>query len=239
VIDRHLMKLRARDDINRDEETAIRSGVARVRRLSADETLVKAFKAVDVCSILVSGLAARVKDMRDGQRQISELHTPGDFADLHSFTLKYLEHDIVALTDCEFAIVPHTAMKAITERHPHLTRVYWFSTNLDGAVHREWVVSLGRRHAAARMAHLFCELHVRLGLVGLAPDNGYSLPLTQAELAQCLGLSDVHVNRTLMQLRGEGLVEFRGGRLDIKDLAALRELAEFDDSYLYLDRRPR
>lgn len=239
MIHHHLMKLRARDDISPAEEAAIRNAVVRTRSLSADETLVKAFDEVDVCSILVSGLAARVKDMRDGQRQISELHTPGDFADLHSFTLKYLEHDIVALTACEFAIVPHAAMRSITDQHRHLTRVYWFATNLDGAVHREWVVSLGRRDAAGRMAHLFCELHIRLGLVGLVRDDAYSLPLTQAELAQCLGLSDVHVNRTLMQLRSEGLVEFRSGHLSIKDLDALRDVAEFDASYLYLGRRPR
>jgi CRP-like cAMP-binding protein len=213
--------------------------VAGVRRVQADEVLVRAFEPVAVCSILVSGLACRVKQMQDGRRQISELHTPGDFADLHSFSLKYLEHDIVALTACEFAIVPHANIHALTERQPHLTRVYWFATNLDAAIHREWVVSLGRRDAISRMAHLFCEMNVRLGLVGLVSGGSFSFPLTQAELAECLGLSDVHVNRTLMQLRSDGLLEFNNGRLAIRDLQALERLAEFDPAYLYLDKRPR
>lgn len=239
MIDRHLMKLRARDDISAEEETIIRSAVTGVRRLAADEVLVRAFDPVDVCSILLSGLAGRMKQMLDGQRQISELHTPGDFADLHSFSLKYLEHDVVALTDCEFAIVPHANIRDLTERHPHLTRVYWFATNLDAAIHREWVVSLGRRDAAARMSHLFCELHVRLGLVGLTSAASFAFPLTQVELAECLGLSYVHVNRTLMQLRGDGLVEFKNGRLTILDVEGLERLAEFDRGYLYLDKRPR
>ena len=133
----------------------------------------------------------------------------------------------------------HDRLKALTEEFPHLTRLYWFMTNLDAAIHREWVLSLGRRSALARVAHLFCELQVKLGIVGLADESGYALGLTQADLAECLGLTPVHVNRTLRQLREGGLVEFRGGRVAIGDLAGLRRAAEFDPAYLYLDRRPR
>jgi len=239
MIERHLMKLRARSPLSAEEEATIRAAVSGVRRLKPDETLVRAFEPVNVCSILVSGFAARVRQLADGRRQTSELHTPGDFADLHSFTLKYLDHDVVAMTDCEFAIVPHDRIRGITEQHPGLTRTYWFATNLDAAIHRELVVSLGRREATGRMAHLFCELHVRLGLVGLVEGDAFDLPLTQAEMAECLGLSSVHVNRTLMQLRSLGLVEWTAGRASILNLEALRRLADFDPGYLYLDKHPR
>lgn len=183
--------------------------------------------------------APRHRRGEGGRRQICEIHTPGDFADLHSFTLKHLEHDILALTECELAIVSHGAMRDITEQNPHLTRLYWFATNLDASIHREWVMSLGRRDALSRMAHLFCELHVRLGLVDLVADAAFDLPLTQAEMAECLGLSNVHVNRTLMQLRSGGLIELRANRLAILDLERIRRIAQFDDGYLYLDKQPR
>ena len=142
MIDKHLMKLRARDDISAEEEAAIRASVREVVRVPADRVVVRERQPIDYSTILLSGIAARRKDMRDGRRQYTELHVAGDFTDLHSFTLKYLDHDIVALSDCSFAVVPHENLKMITERHPHLTRVYWFGTNLDAAIHREWVLAL-------------------------------------------------------------------------------------------------
>jgi CRP-like cAMP-binding protein len=239
MIDRHLMKLRARDEIDAQEEAAIRWAVAGTRELPSDRIAIRAGETLDHSTLLLDGVMARYKDLRDGQRQITELHVAGDFADLHSFTLKRLDHNVMAMTQCTVAIVPHERLKAITERHPHLTRVYWFSTNLDAAIHREWEVSLGRRNAASRLASLFCELRVRLGIVGLADADGFQLPLTQAELSECLGMTSIHTNRTLRELREQGLVEFRGGRVAIRDLAGLERLAEFDPAYLYLEKRAR
>lgn len=239
MIERHLLKLRARDDLNSAEEAAIRGAVLEIRDLPADQTFIRAGVELNHSTILLDGLMARHKDLREGQRQITELHVGGDFADLHSFTLKRLDHHVMTLTPCRVALVPHDNLKAITERFPHLTRVYWFATNLDAAIHRDWELSLGRRSAISRVAHLFCELHVRLGLVGLAEGLEYDLSLTQEELSECLGLTSVHVNRTLKELREGRLVEFRGSRVSIGDLARLRHVAEFDPAYLYLEKRPR
>ena len=239
MIDAHLMKLRARDEIGAEEEEAIRGSISDVKEVRADTIVVRAHQPVDTCNILISGIACRYKDLRDGSRQITELHVSGDYTDLHSFTLKYLDHDIGALTDCRFAIVPHERMRDITERFPHLTRIYWFATNLDAAIHREWELSLGRRSALSRLAHMFCELKVRLDIVGLAGERSYALPLTQADLSECLGLTSVHVNRTLKELRESGLVSFRSGEVDILDWEGLKRAAEFDPAYLYLDRRSR
>jgi CRP-like cAMP-binding protein len=153
--------------------------------------------------------------------------------------LKSLDHDVVALSDCSFAIVPHERLKEITERHPHLARVYWFATNLDAAIHRAWEVSLGSRSALGRMAHLFCEMYTRLQLVGLTRGTSYDLPISQQELAEMLGMTPVHANRTLQQLRKQGMLDFAGGLVTIHDMAALKRVAEFDASYLYLDRQQR
>ncbi|HEX8257559.1 MAG TPA: Crp/Fnr family transcriptional regulator [Allosphingosinicella sp.] len=239
MIEAHLSKLRARDELSEEEERAIRGAVSEVREFPADKTIIRAEQELSVSTLLLDGLMCRYKDLRDGQRQITELHVAGDFADLHSMTLKRLDHNVMTLTPCRAAIVPHDRLKAITEQHPHLTRVYWFSTNMDAAIHREWAVSLGRRAALSRVAHLFCELYVRLGIVGLADDTGYALGLTQTDLAECLGLTSVHINRTLKELRERGLVEFRGGRVTIHDRAGLERVAEFNPSYLYLERRRR
>ena len=239
MIDKHLMKLRARDEISAEEEAAIRAAVSHSIDVRADRLAVRERELMDHSMILLSGIAARRKDMRDGRRQYTELHVAGDFTDLHSFTLKYLDHDIVALSDCSFALVPHENLKKITERHPHLTRVLWFSTNVDAAIHREWVVSLGSRSALARMAHLFCEMFVRMELVGLTRGLCYDFPISQQELGEMLGITSVHANRTLQQLRKQGVVEFAGGLVTIRDVAALKATAEFDASYLYLDRRTR
>jgi CRP-like cAMP-binding protein len=136
-----------------------------------------------------------------------EIHVPGDFADLHGFTLKQLDHDLRSITECVIGYVPHERLMELTEKHAHLTRVYWLSTNIDAAISREMGLSLGQRSAISRMAHLFCELHARLDVITRTDGETFEFPLTQRELAECLGLTVVHVNRTIQELRRKGLVE--------------------------------
>ena len=238
MIDKHLRKLRARDEISVEEERVIREAAGIAHEVAARKTIIRAGDLLSSSTLLLDGLMCRYKDLRNGERQITELHVAGDFVDLHSFTLKRLDHNIMTLTPCRIALVPHERLTRITEEHPHLARIYWFTTNLDAAIHREWELSLGRRTALSKTAHLLCELQVRLGLVGLADDSGYDLRLTQIDLAECLGLTAVHVNRTLRQLREQGLVAVTKGRVEILDHAGLRKVAEFDPAYLYLERRP-
>jgi CRP-like cAMP-binding protein len=239
VIGRHLQRLRARDEISTEEEHAIRAAVDRQIDYPAGKTIIRAGEELTHSTILLDGFMARYKDLRGGERQISELHVPGDFVDLHGFTLKRLDHGIATLTACRVATVPHERLEAITRDHPHLTRVYWFSTNLDASIHREWELSLGRRSAAARLAALFLEMRERLAVVEMADGPDYDLPFTQATLAECLGLTPVHVNRTLKELREQGLLTFTGHRVRILDRPGLVRLADFDPTYLYLERRAR
>lgn len=234
-----LLKLRARDVITGEEEEIVRASVSEIREHPAGRTIVRAGTTLSASTLLVEGIVCRYKDLADGQRQIMELHVAGDFVDLHGFLLKQLDHNVGTMTSVKVASFPHDALRGITETHPHLGRMLWFSTLLDAAIHREKILSIGRRSAMARIAHIFCELLVRLRIVGLADDTGYDLPLTQADLADVTGLTSVHVNRMLKKLRDEDLLTFRGGRVTIDDWDRLQRVAEFDPSYLHLERRPR
>jgi len=239
LIEKHLLKLRARDEVGPEEETAIRGLVAATVDVPADQVLMHAGRDLNESTLLLDGWMARAKDLQSGQRQLAELQVPGDFVDLHGFTLKRLDHDLITLSRCRVATVPHSRLKDMTERFPHLARLYWLMTNIDAAIQREWTLSLGRRSAIARMAQLFCELRLRLGLVGLVQNDSYDFPLTQVELGECLGLTAVHVNRTIQELRRQGVVDLERRRVTIRDLKALESIAEFDSRYLYFDRRPR
>jgi CRP-like cAMP-binding protein len=238
VIERHLLKLRRRAEVGADEEKAIRDAIGELRTYPADHVIIRAGQQIEASTLLLDGLMCRYKDLSDGQRQITELHVAGDFVDLHSFTLKRLDHTIMTLTPCRVAMVPHERLARITEQFPHLTRLYWFTTNMDAAIHREWELSLGRRTALSRIAALFCEMRLRLEVVGMTEGQTYALPLTQTDLAECLGLTPIHVNRTLKELREQGLVHFKSGRVTILDWDRLRDIAEFDPAYLYLEPIP-
>jgi CRP-like cAMP-binding protein len=237
MIERHLTKLRARDTISAEEEQVIRDSVVEMRDYPRRKIVVRRGEVLAHSTLLLDGHMCRCRDLQDGERQITELHVPGDFADLHAFTLKRLDHDLMTLTPCTVALVPHDRLRRMTEQYPHLTRVYWFTTMLDAAIHREWQVSLGRRPAIARMAHLFCELHMRLGIVGLTEGLSYSLSLTLAEIGECLGITVVHASRTLAELRRQELLDYRHRRVTIHDLDGLRRTAQFDPLYLYLGPR--
>ncbi|SMF64195.1 Crp/Fnr family transcriptional regulator [Allosphingosinicella indica] len=233
-----LRKLRVRDQISREEEAVIRGVIAEVRVVKAGQIIVPAEMPVSISTLLCDGLVCRYKDLGSGRRQIMDIHVAGDFVDLHAFLLGKLEHNVAAITDCRLAIVPHKALRAITETHPHLARFLWFVTLVDAAVLREQILSIGRRNALQRIAHLLCELEARLQVVGLAEGGRYRLPLTQSDVADATGLTSVHVNRTLRTLRDRGLATFRSGEVTIHDQPGLRQVAEFDPGYLYIGRRP-
>lgn len=237
MISVHLKKLRRRIEISTEEERAIRGAVTETRYVRADEILVRSGKELYCSLLLLDGWIARSKDLPGGERQVTELHVAGDFADLHGFTLKCLDHDLLTMSNCTIGVVPHERIEDVINRFPRLGRVYWFMTNVDAAIHREWALSLGQRSAISRMAHLFCELFVRLEVVGLTSENSYDFPLTQRELSECLGLTVVHANRTIQELRRRGLVELENRQLTILDRRGLEGVAEFDPAYLYLDRR--
>jgi CRP-like cAMP-binding protein len=234
-----ILKLEQRDQLSDDEKRALENAIARVRVVEADEDIVREGDRPSDCSLLLDGFAARYKIFSNGRRQITAIHIPGDFVDLHSFLLKTMDHGVLALTTCRIASVPHATIEKITDEYPHLTRLLWLNTLIDGAIHREWLNVMGRLSATAHMAHLICELFLRLKSVGRVEGDTIQLPLTQAELGDTLGLSTVHVNRVLQDLRKEGLIRWQGEALTILDWERLKGVGEFTPTYLNLQHEHR
>jgi CRP-like cAMP-binding protein len=234
-----IRKLEERDVLSAEEKEVLSSALSRPRSVKADEDMVREGDRPSESILIVDGFASRYKVLQSGRRQITAIHVPGDFVDLHGFLLKKMDHAVGTLTPCTIATIPHDKLRDITERYPHLTRLLWLSTLVDSSIHREWLVAMGRRSAREHMAHIVCELFVRLELVGLTQGDTFQMPVTQAELGDTLGISTVHVNRVLQELRGEGLITWRGEKLTIHDFERLKEVAEFDPTYLSLSHEPR
>jgi CRP-like cAMP-binding protein len=234
-----IRKLERRDRLSGDEKQALEHAVGRVEEFPRDTDIVRQHARPTESALLVEGLASRYTILADGGRQISAVHINGDFVDLHCFLIKTMDHGVAALTPCRVAFVPHERLAFITEQHPHLGRMLWLSTLIDAAIFRQWLVSMGRRSALGQVAHFFCEHLVRHQITGTADDRSFPLPITQAELGDALGLSVVHVNRMVQELRMDGLIAWQEGRVTILDFDRLANTAEFDPTYLCLDPEPR
>lgn len=208
-----------------------------VRTVPAKHDILSEGERPDHVHVIAEGWAARYKTLRNGARQIVAYLIPGDFCDLHVAVLGHMDHGIVAVTRCRVAYIPSAELDALTSNHNGLTKALWWATLVDEGVLREWIMNVGRRDAYERIAHLLCEMHARMQMVGLVEDGWLALPLTQEQLADTTGLTSVHVNRTLQRLRSDNLIELGRGMLTILDVRALREAAGFDGNYLHIERR--
>jgi CRP-like cAMP-binding protein len=204
-----------------------------IREVGRDQDLVREGDHSPHCLVLIEGFACRYRTLSDGRRQIVSFHIAGDFLDLQGYLLQRLDHGFGTLTPSRIGLIPHTAIEELLER-PSLVKRLWRETVVDGAIHREWLVNVGRRTAYQRVAHIFCELVTRLQGAGLARDGACDLPLTQGELADATGLSTVHVNRVIQELRRDGLIILRGRVFTALDWEGLKRAAEVDPSYLDL-----
>lgn len=207
------------------------------RVIPARQDIMSEGERPDHVHVILEGWAARYKTLDDGSRQIVAFLLPGDFCDLHVAILGHMDHSIAALTRCRVAYIPSAGLDELTSHHNGLTKALWWSTLVDEGVLREWILNVGRRDAFARIAHLLCELHARMTLVGLVDANRLALPLTQEQLADATGLTAIHVNRTLQRLRGDNLIEIGSGMLTVLDVAKLRLAAGFTGDYLHIRRR--
>ena len=184
--------------------------------------------------LILSGLLATSKAVGDGEVQITCFHLPGDMPDLHGLHIGVMDSDIRVLTDCQLAFMTHQDLRRLCDTHPRLAAQLWRTTLVDAAIYREWVANVGQRPAISRIAHVFCELMLRMEVAGLTQGRSCHLGLTQQHLSEATGLSPVHVNRTLQELRAQGLITFSQGRLTIHDWEALVRLGDFRADYLHL-----
>jgi CRP-like cAMP-binding protein len=204
-----------------------------IRELPAQGAIVREGERPTQCCLVIEGYACRSKTTDSGKRQILSIHIAGDIPDLQSLHLHVMDHDLTTLSRCTVAFIPHEALRVLTRERPLVTEALWRETLVDAAVFREWIVNVGRRSAASRMAHLLAEVGKRLEAVGLADGDRYELPMTQIDLADALGLSSVHVNRVIQELRRAGMLEMRRHTVALRDLPRLKELADFDALYLH------
>ena len=237
-ISKFIATVRKRYEFSVAETNLLKERMAETQSYAPGEYLVREGERVGYSSLIVEGYACRCKDDPDGNRQIMEIQIPGNFVDLHSYPLEVLDHGICALSHCEIVKFYHDDISELIDKSPRLARILWFTTMVDASIHREWIMNIGSRAGKARIAHLFCELNCRSEVVGLARDHRYYLPLNQTQIGECLGFTQMHVNRMLKELREEGLVTFKGQEVLIHDWDALTDLADFTPDYLYLsDRR--
>jgi CRP-like cAMP-binding protein len=202
------------------------------RTVERDGFIVRDNEVPASCSLIVDGCAFRQKVVRNGARQIISFHFPGEFIDLQGCLLPVNDHGAQALGSCTLAVVPRKTLLELVEQRASLARAAWFDTLLDGAIFREWVVNVGRRNARARIAHLLCELAVRLDPT-TEDGRTYHLPLTQEHIADATGLTAVHTNRTIQGLRRDGVISLASGRLVVHDWTALRSIGDFNGLYLH------
>jgi CRP-like cAMP-binding protein len=230
-----IRKLESIFDLSEDERQSLENLPMRVTAINADQDIVREGDRPSRCGLLLSGFACTYKVTAQGKRQIVSFNIPGDISDLQSLHLKVLDSSISTMSPCRVGFITHEALRDLCIRHPRIAAALWRGTLIDAAVFREWVVNVGRREGTSRVAHVLCELLVRLRAVGLVEDHACDLPITQTEFADAVGFTTVHVNRILQQLRNDGLIELKGERLFVPDWERLKQTGEFDPAYLHLE----
>src|SRR5687768_3461746 len=234
-IDRVLRRLETRGPLSDEDRDAIRGLPFTPRTLEPAGYLVREGEPPENCALLLSGFAYRHKVTGEGERQIMSVHMRGEFLDLQNSFLGVADHNVQALTRCEIAAVPVAALRSLAADHPAVGRAMWIETLIDAAIFREWIVNVGRRDSISRISHLLCEFALRLEAAGLAQNHRYEMPMTQEQIADCTGLTPVHVNRVLKELGRMGLIEREKRAVSIVQWEQLQDIGDFNTRYLHLE----
>ena len=233
---RLIARLAATADLTQEDGQRLLALPSTVRTFEHGAYVLRQGDTATQCAAIMRGFLTREKVIAD-RNQILSIHVPGDMPDLHTLLLPRMDHDLRSVGPSTIAFVPHSALQTAVLASATLMHTLWRQTLVDAAIFREWVGNLGSRDALARVAHLFCELAARLDVVGLFADRCFSLPLRQADLADACGLSTVHLNRTIRELRRRQLLHWESQIVEILDRNALEKLAEFDPDYLHHSRQ--
>lgn len=227
-------RLRHLYPLSPDEERVLQDAFSGMITVNRDQDILRDGDSPSQCSLLMDGYVYRYKILPDGKRQILAFHLRGEIFDTQSFLLDTMDHGVAALTTARIGVITHAALREVTERSPRIARALWKETLSEAAIFRQWLVSVGRRPAYERLAHLICETYVRSRSVELGMSLSIPWPFTQVELGDALGLTPIHINRTLQALRSARLIRLQGSVLDILDWDGLTRVGEFDPSYLQL-----
>lgn len=228
-----IRRLRVNTELSDDDAHALQELPSTVKEFPEEYTFVREGDRPTQCCVIMSGFAFRSKVTDRGRRQILSFHPAGDMRDLHGLLLDRMDHDLVTLSPARVAFIEHRHINKLIESRPNIARALWRETVVDASIFREWIVRLGTREAPARMAHLVAELRSRLSAMGLATEDEFDFPITQSELAQALGISDVHVNRVIQLFRATGVLNIQRSNVSFKDIERLIEIGGFNDLYLH------
>lgn len=223
--------------LSAEEQAAVLALPHVERTLEAGQYIVREGDVPTHCCLVLSGFAVRHKVVGDGGRQIVNVHLSGDMADLQNSMLGIADHNVQALNKMTAAFIPRTSLAELAFDRPAIGKALWIETLIEGSISREWIANVGRRDAQTRMAHLLCEFAYRLDALGLGSECSYELPMTQEQLADTLGLTSVHVNRTLKALDASGLIARSKKSVTITDLRKLEDTGDFRATYLHIPQR--
>ncbi|MCC4300313.1 Crp/Fnr family transcriptional regulator [Aurantimonas coralicida] len=232
-IDLLIDRLHRASGINHKDLSPLRTLQVSTKEFSKNQTIAREGERLGHCILLLDGFLVRSLDTREGDRQILSFYVPGDIPDLLTLELPTMDHCLASISDAKVAIIPHAPLREICDSSSAITFALWRETLIDGAITRRWVRNLGRLQARERIAHVLCELYVRLDAVGLASEPIH-LPVTQSDFADAMGLTPVSVNRAFKEFREEGVVTISRRELAIHDWSRLKHIAQFDPLYLHL-----
>jgi CRP-like cAMP-binding protein len=234
---RLIRRLEGIHNLDDADRAAIRALPIKFTELGPRQDIVREGDRPSRCCIIIDGLACWNKTSGEGKRQILSFHIAGDIPDLHSLHLEQLDSTLATISLCAVGFANHEDIQRLVNERPRIASAFWRMTLIDASIYREWVSNVGSRQAYSRIAHLLCEQVTRLNSVGLVDQNfSCSLPLTQNELGEATGLSTVHVNRSLQDLRKQALIRFEGQMLTVLDWSRLKAAGDFDQGYLHLGK---
>jgi CRP-like cAMP-binding protein len=225
-------------DLSPEEVTVLQDLQSKTRLVRRNREIVTQGRKYDALFVMIDGISIRYRVLHDGRRQILNIALPGDFVGFPACFFERALYPISALTDVVVAPISFAVLIDLFERHSHLAAAIFWSFSSEAAIYSERITDIGRRTALERIAHFLLELLTRFQLIGLADESSFPMPLTQELLGDALSLSLPHVNRTLRQLREDGLVSIEAHQVFIKDVEALTALSDFEKSYLSRFRMP-
>lgn len=237
MANRFIQKLSALADLTGPAIAALERATERPKSFAARRDIIREGDPPGPVLVVIEGWACRYKILPNGSRQIMAFLMAGDSCDLHVSMLAEMDHSIQAVTAVEVAMIPRAEMDALFQEHPSIERAMYIAQLIDEGTLRSWIVSMGRRNSIERVAHLMCELYLRASAHGLTGGGEIQLPLSQLVLADALGMTPVHINRILKQLRLDGAMALRRGNLIIHDPVKLVRIAGFDENYLHRRQR--
>lgn len=232
-----IRKIESKFPLTAEEKRALQELPVQTQDVKTNQDIVQMGDQPSQCCLLLEGFSCVYKLTIEGKRQIMALHIPGDMPDLQSLHLKVIDINIASLSPCKLGFIQHQDLNLLFERHPRLIAPFWHQTLVDASIFREWLLNVGQREGYSRVAHIICELLLRLDAVGLVENNTFDMPISQAEMADATGMTPVHVNRVLQALRANGLIQSKKKQIAIPDWQNLKEAGEFDSLYLHLEKK--